>query len=120
MAITVQRQPTNMHDSLALAVYLPSEENEEKKRNLDAAPEQQRLGYVAGWLAEVLSPLIDDGKISIEGRIASEFQDWSAALSRRRLPLEIHALGQAAESQQELSTRIGLLQKPGGPAYRSQ
>ena len=74
------------------------------------------------WLLpvlQVLSPLIDDGKITVQGSIASGLQDWSAALSRRRLPLEIQVGGRAVEAQQELATEIGLLQAPDGPAHGS-
>ena len=70
-------------------------------------------------MLQVLSPLIDEGQITVQGSIASELQDWSAALSRRRLPLEIQVVGQGVESQQELIAKIRLLQEPDGPAYYS-
>eukprot|EP01043_Picozoa_sp_COSAG02_P037167 COSAG02_NODE_2770_length_8061_cov_7.055639_10_plen_320_part_00 len=116
--VEIAREPNNAHDPLALAVYLLQETNGENGRS-DIGQEQRRLGYVARWLAQILSPLIDDGKITIEGSIASTFQDWSAALSRRRLPLEVRVVGKAVESQQELATKIGLLRGAGGPASGS-
>ena len=117
--VTIAREPNNAHDPLALAVYLPLETNGKNGRS-GIELEQRRLGYVAGWLAQVLSPLIDDGKITIEGNIASKLRDWSAALSRRRLPLEIRVIGQAVESQHELTTKIELLREAGGPASCSE
>eukprot|EP01043_Picozoa_sp_COSAG02_P038937 COSAG02_NODE_3040_length_7491_cov_7.889205_3_plen_351_part_00 len=117
--VTIAREPKNAHDPLALAVYLPLEINGENGRS-EIGQEQRRLGYVAGWLAQVLSPLIDDGKITIEGNISSKLRDWSAALSRRRLPLEIRVIGQAVESHHELTTKIELLREAGGPASCSE
>ena len=58
--MTVQREPSNVHDPLALAVYLGSGERD-----------SQRLGYVAGWLAAALAPLLDEGGMAIDGKHAN-------------------------------------------------
>lgn len=104
VTISVRREPNNEHDPLALAVHLPVPPNEDSGRS--DGEHENRLGYLAGWLAKVLSPLVDDDKISIEGRVAAELRDWEAALSRRRLPLEIHVCGQGTESHKRLAAHI--------------
>jgi hypothetical protein len=110
--VTLRREPSNAHDPLALAVYLGEEEEEEDE---DA---ERMLGYVAGWLAAVLSPLLDSGEMSIEGRVALNSGDWQAALSRNRLPLNVRVHGEAVASRDELATKLAALRQPGGPAHR--
>ena len=112
--VTLRREPSNAHDPLALAVYL-GEEEEEEEEDVDA---ERMLGYVAGWLAAVLSPLLDSGEMSIEGRVALNSGDWQAALSRNRLPLNVRVHGEAVASRDELATKLAALRQPGGPAHR--
>ena len=101
-SVVVRREPTNAHDPQALAVYL----NEEI------------VGYLATWLAKVLSPLLDRGSLGLEARLARADDGWGAALARNRLPLDLRVVvGGCDDSRRMLVEELGKLRQPGGRAF---